>query len=203
MPSTKPKRILRVNEIFPSIQGEGKFAGTPMLFIRLAGCNLMCPWCDTKYHTEGKEYDEYEVVQEILKHGLPVCWTGGEPALQMEAISRVWSLTWAQVGHHIETNGTIDFEPAPFVHIVISPKEGAPFRFRFKDAPNVEIKVVTDLRTVGGLLLQMADCLMPLTTGDPVKDLETKQRVWNYCIEVKKRYCERIHIDVWGNKRGV
>ena len=96
-----------VNEIFESIQGEGRYAGMPALFIRLSGCNRNCEWCDTKYHNEGKEMAIHEVVNEIKKsHRDLVVWTGGEPCLQKH---HVWLVldNATDVKHHIETNGTI------------------------------------------------------------------------------------------------
>ena len=83
-------------EIFVSIQGEGVFAGTPCVFIRLASCNLSCSWCDTKYTWDWKNYeyanhvmtlhndDIYSMIDEYnLKH---VVITGGEPLLQQQAL---------------------------------------------------------------------------------------------------------------------
>jgi putative chitinase len=52
---------MRVNEIFCSIQGEGKYAGCPAIFIRLSGCTRKCSFCDTKYHTNGKEMSVEDV----------------------------------------------------------------------------------------------------------------------------------------------
>ena len=84
-------------EIFVSIQGEGVFAGTPCIFIRLASCNLSCNWCDTKYTWDWKNYeyadhvitlnddDIYLIIKEHnLKH---VVITGGEPLLQKPCIN--------------------------------------------------------------------------------------------------------------------
>jgi len=77
----RPKDSYRVNEIFTSVQGEGGFAGTPATFIRLQGCSVGCPWCDTKYTWEaGGEWMTVNdiVVQAKTRH---VVITGGEPTL--------------------------------------------------------------------------------------------------------------------------
>ncbi|MBR5680515.1 MAG: 7-carboxy-7-deazaguanine synthase QueE, partial [Clostridia bacterium] len=71
----------RVNEIFYSIQGEGRFAGTPAVFVRFSGCNLSCPWCDTA-HARGVEMTAGELedaVGKLLKdhEGAIVVLTGG------------------------------------------------------------------------------------------------------------------------------
>jgi 7-carboxy-7-deazaguanine synthase len=72
-----------VNEIFYSLQGEGLLAGTPSVFIRLAGCPLQCKWCDTKYAwdaNEGEELPVSEIVNRIVQWpSRYVVITGGEP----------------------------------------------------------------------------------------------------------------------------
>ena len=76
---------MRVNEIFYSLQGEGAYTGTPSIFIRLAGCNLRCPFCDTK-HESYKVLTKEEIMAQIAnftaKH---IVFTGGEPSLQLTA----------------------------------------------------------------------------------------------------------------------
>lgn len=80
--------ILRITEIFPSIQGEGLRQGEATLFLRLSGCNLRCSFCDTKYAwKKGRGYTVEKIIEKIkeLKARFPsrwVCLTGGEPLLQ-------------------------------------------------------------------------------------------------------------------------
>ena len=74
---------MRVNEIFYSIQGEGAHTGTPCVFIRLSGCNLKCPFCDTDFK-DYKEMDEYEIVDAVCELSTEcefVVITGGEPTI--------------------------------------------------------------------------------------------------------------------------
>ena len=79
-----------INEIFEGIQGEGKYVGMPMLFIRCSGCTRACSFCDTKYHTKGKEMTIDEVIKIIKKSKLNyVCFTGGEPLLQIDVIREI------------------------------------------------------------------------------------------------------------------
>jgi len=127
MPSGEP-------EIFLSIQGEGRTAGTPSTFVRLATCNLACSWCDTAYTWDWAsfEYDE-QVLQmdaaevskrvEALDTGNVVI-TGGEPLLQsLDAL--VGELTGAGHTVEIETNGTIAPSPALIASVTrwnVSPK---------------------------------------------------------------------------------
>lgn len=75
---------MRVNEIFYSLQGEGRFTGTPAVFLRLSGCNLKCPFCDTE-HEDGVEMQPAEIISEILKYpSRHIVITGGEPSLQLD-----------------------------------------------------------------------------------------------------------------------
>jgi 7-carboxy-7-deazaguanine synthase len=76
--------MLRVNEIFRSIQGESTFAGRPCVFVRLTGCDLRCAWCDTAYaFTEGRARSVDEVLAEATSYACDLVEiTGGEPLLQ-------------------------------------------------------------------------------------------------------------------------
>lgn len=100
--------MLKVLEIFHSIDGEGTRAGELTTFIRLAGCNLHCRYCDTAYSINPKEWKEMSVEEVISKvQYRNVTVTGGEPLLQEDAWILCKSL--AEQGHsvNIETNGTI------------------------------------------------------------------------------------------------
>lgn len=103
---------VEVHSMFWTIQGEGPFSGTPAVFIRLAGCNLQCPWCDTEY-TQGREAISPEVaLQRVnsmpIHNGGLVVITGGEPFRQPAALE---ALCFALIdeGYYIqiETNGTL------------------------------------------------------------------------------------------------
>ncbi|CVK33072.1 radical SAM protein [Methanoculleus bourgensis] len=101
-----------VSEIFRSLQGEGKNQGRPCTFIRLAGCNLRCAWCDTPYAREGgKEMSVAQILDLIwLQNGKHICITGGEPLLWAEEVLellRKFDIHGYNV--EIETNGTLDF----------------------------------------------------------------------------------------------
>jgi 7-carboxy-7-deazaguanine synthase len=107
---------LRVLEIFESLQGEGYWSGTPMTFVRLAGCNapdldLGCvQWCDTREGWNPDFGEDLEVSEVILQVRLPrVCLTGGEPLLQKEGVARLAAdARGLGMRLHLETNGTID-----------------------------------------------------------------------------------------------
>ena len=78
--------MLKVNEIFLSIQGESSFAGLLFAFIRLTSCDLRCIYCDTKYaYEEGDFLSIDKIVKKVQSFGVSrVCVTGGEPMLQQE-----------------------------------------------------------------------------------------------------------------------
>ena len=118
--------ILKVSEVFDSIQGEGCYAGTPCIFLRLASCNLKCAWCDTKYtwdwenydiDKEIKEYSVYEIAKKItLSNKTHVVITGGEPLLQQAKLVSLLRLLKSKRGKEsnpnvyfveMETNGTV------------------------------------------------------------------------------------------------
>lgn len=114
--------MLKVNEIFASIQGEGSMAGMPMTFIRLTGCNLSCKFCDTKYaRNKGKLMAEEDIVAECIALGLlRVCITGGEPLIQnLELL--IGKLVRNGFFISLETNGTQEIPPH-IHHTTISPK---------------------------------------------------------------------------------
>ena len=101
--------MLRVSEIFASIQGETSYVGLPFAFVRLTGCNLRCRYCDATYaYDDGEEIPLGEVVSRVTYFGIPrVTVTGGEPLLQEEAPALVAALL--DLGHTVlvETNGTV------------------------------------------------------------------------------------------------
>ena len=115
-------KTYRVNEIFYSLQGEGFWTGTPMVFVRLSGCNLQCPFCDTD-HAAFTQLSASEMVEEALKLGgecRRICLTGGEPSLQAgEALLQAFHQAGFTV--HMETNGT-QAVPAGVDWITLSPK---------------------------------------------------------------------------------
>ncbi|RMD45195.1 MAG: 7-carboxy-7-deazaguanine synthase QueE [Aquificota bacterium] len=106
----KTKKI-KVVEIFKTVEGEGSWVGLPVSFIRLEGCNLRCPWCDTPYSYDGKSYKEYtieEIFSSVEKFGLKrLCITGGEPFLTEELpdILEIFLKNGYKV--LVETNGTL------------------------------------------------------------------------------------------------
>jgi 7-carboxy-7-deazaguanine synthase len=103
---------MKIAEIFRSLQGEGRNQGKPCLFIRLAGCNLHCSWCDTpNAQAGGSEMSIDAILEQVWRLNPPyVCITGGEPLLQKDDLEPLLSsLHTRGTTIDIETNGTIDF----------------------------------------------------------------------------------------------
>ncbi|HRU80268.1 MAG TPA: radical SAM protein [Methanolinea sp.] len=117
---------MMVNEIFRSIQGEGINQGRPCTFIRFAGCNLDCSWCDTRRaRSGGREMDRDAILGRVRElGGRYVCITGGEPLMQgPPLLSLVQDLFSAGYAIDIETNGTLDFSPfQPYAGICMDVK---------------------------------------------------------------------------------
>lgn len=118
----KPKRtgksVIRVTEIFYSIQGEGLHIGLPTVFIRTAGCNLSCSWCDTAYardFEDSKNMAVSDIVEEVRKYPCKlVCITGGEPLIQKLSVRTLMrKLLKLNYSIDIETNGSISLNTLP------------------------------------------------------------------------------------------
>ena len=101
---------MKVNEIFKSIQGESSFAGLPCVFVRLAGCNLRCSYCDTTHaYEENTEIAVDEILEKVKSFNCPLVEiTGGEPLLQEKTYLLLNKLLDAGERVLIETNGSLD-----------------------------------------------------------------------------------------------
>lgn len=99
---------IKINEIFYSIQGEGKTTGLPTVFIRLTGCNLRCSYCDTKYaYYKGKKLETSKIIEKIKKYNCKnICITGGEPLLQKNVTILIDKLIEKNYNILLETNGS-------------------------------------------------------------------------------------------------
>jgi len=103
---------MKINEVFYSIQGEGKWSGFPNIFIRTTGCNLRCSYCDTKYAYEnGKKMSINNILKEIRKYPCKrICITGGEPLLQSQTYDLIDLLLKKDYLICLETNGSLSIE---------------------------------------------------------------------------------------------
>ncbi|MCL4499893.1 MAG: 7-carboxy-7-deazaguanine synthase QueE [Chloroflexi bacterium] len=172
---------MKVSEIFYSIQGEGANSGTPMVFVRLAGCNLRCDFCDTDYAFDGgRELDEAAVLKEVA--GYPakwVCVTGGEPMLQ-DVGRLIDMLKGAGRSVQVETNGTV-FQETNCDWLVLSPKRGKPPVEEMLERAN-EIKLVVDSPEI----LERACDLEPWGSAHSVQPVSNRSDVTSLCVEFVK-----------------
>jgi 7-carboxy-7-deazaguanine synthase len=104
--------MLRVNEVFFSIQGEGTRAGRPCVFVRLTGCPLRCHYCDSRYaFDEGDERSHDDVLREIARYPCRLVeLTGGEPLAQDDAFAFVARLADEGWEVLVETSGHVSLE---------------------------------------------------------------------------------------------
>ena len=102
--------MLKVNEIFFSIQGESSYAGLPCIFVRFTGCNLRCRYCDTRYaYQEGRELSIPEIVEKIEAHPCALVeLTGGEPLVQEDVYPLMEELLSLGYQLLLETNGSMN-----------------------------------------------------------------------------------------------
>ena len=179
-------RIFRVNNIFYSLQGEGRNTGRAAVFIRFAGCNLRCSFCDTEFESyrEMTEEDILAVIRDYPSHF--VVLTGGEPTLQVDE-AFVDLLHQHEYEVAMESNGT---RPAPknLDWLTVSPKtfSGEWGEVRGKRLPD-ELKVVFDENTDPETFLSPLTShlspllyLQPCDTGDPVRNKAITQDCVNY-----------------------
>lgn len=168
---------LDVNSVFHTIQGEGPLAGTPAVFVRLAGCNLQCPQCDTEYtaRTSWSVGELLTIVQQKRRSAKLVVITGGEP-MRQEIGPFVRALLIDGYRVQIETNGTF-YRDLPFEHarlfIVCSPKTGA---VNSKLLPHIcAFKYVADAPS----LMESVDGLPTYALGLPARRGLYRPPIWH------------------------
>jgi 7-carboxy-7-deazaguanine synthase len=107
--------MLKINEIYASIQGESSHTGLPCIFIRLTGCNLRCSWCDTAYaFYAGNDLTIEETLQKVDTFGLPLVEiTGGEPLLQEGVYPLMEALLKKGYRVMLETSGALPIDKVP------------------------------------------------------------------------------------------
>lgn len=173
----------KINEIFYSVQGEGLHAGRPAHFIRFSGCNLHCPFCDTK-HEEGVMMTDEEILEKINFGSNMVVLTGGEPTL---FIDEQFIRKLNNLGKYvcIETNGTHELPKGKFF-VTLSPK------FEFVSKAELKIKRASELKVVWNgknNMYKYSDIvakhrfIQPCDTQDKEKNAQIMQEVVEYVKE--------------------
>ena len=187
--------MMKVNEIFYSLQGEGYHSGTPAVFVRFSGCNLRCPFCDTQ-HEEGIEMSETEIVEAVKAYPASlVVVTGGEPAMQLTE-GLVDALHAAGKYVSVETNGTLPL-PKNVDWITLSPKDiwvgpqAAPVLSHAD-----ELKLLFDGRHEPSLYSHIAVAhrfLQPCDMGNDARNAEIMQATVDY---IKKNPAWRLSLQI-------
>lgn len=173
-------KMYRINEIFYSLQGEGRWAGRPAIFIRFSGCNLACPFCDTdfKAYTEMTAEGIIEAVGQWSECRFVVL-TGGEPTLQVD-FELVDKLHDAKYYVAMETNGTKDY-PWNLDWVTVSPKQD------FVKYGEVVVKQANEVKLVYDGVHEPKDYgidaelyyLQPCDVGDAEKN----RRITDECVK--------------------
>ncbi len=152
--------MLALAEIFYSVQGEGAWTGTPAVFVRLAGCNLNCRFCDTDFSVKAFA-SVTDVVARVREAGgtCPmVVLTGGEPLAQAESSTLIDALRADGRRVHIESNGSIAVDLPSDVWLTVSPKE----RLHPAMAARAnEVKLIVDGRVPGEWLAAFGTRTLP------------------------------------------
>ncbi len=228
---------MRIAEVFHSIQGEGKLAGVPSVFVRASGCNLRCVWCDTPYaswNPEGDNIPVEKIVAQVLAFGAThTVVTGGEPmimpdvvelcaALQnanqhitIETAATVWkpvTVDLASLSPKLSNSTPVDREGGKFADMHEKQRLNVPVIQRFIDeSPDFQLKFVVssenDLFEIDDLLHQLKGFepqdiqLMP--EGIDAATLASRAPwIAEVCKKTGYRYCPRLHVELFGNRRG-
>jgi len=208
---------MKINEIFYSIQGEGKWTGLPNIFIRTTGCNLRCKYCDTKYaYFEGEELKIEQILNKIKKYNCKkICITGGEPLLQKELNELLSNLEKNEYVVLIETNGSLDIKKyKKYRNILFSvdikcPSSEMHEKTFFENIKNVEekdqIKFVIDNKTDYDYAKRIINKFSPICEiiFQPVyKSNQKALAEWILKDNLNVKLGLQIHKIIWGDIKG-
>ena len=225
---------MQINEIFYSIQGEGKLAGVPSVFVRISGCPLRCKWCDTKYawdEKSGRDMTIAAVCNEVAKYKTDfLVITGGEPMVNQHLPLLVTAL--AKQGKHItlETSGVAYTPDLPVDLMSISPKlsNSVPLNSKLADVHEkamLNVKAIkqlikhyqyqlkfvvdspADIEEVDSILgrigrVKKENILLMPQASDKKRLAEKSVMAAKLAIENGFSFSPRLHIMIWGNRKG-
>lgn len=216
---------MQVSEIFYSIQGEGTNTGAPAIFLRLSGCHLRCSWCDSKFtwdRKSGKQMTIEQVIKEIKKFpSTHLVITGGEPLLQQSELTNLLKeLKKAKYFVEVETSATLE----TFLNKFIDQYNCSP-KLSNSNNKNADLKkevinsfpkdktyykfVIdkeSDIKEVESLIKKFdlpKDKIILMPQGITKKAVKEKTK-WliEICKKHNYRLSQRLHIEIWGNKKG-
>lgn len=222
---------MRIAEIFYSVQGEGALIGVPSVFVRTSGCNLRCVWCDTPYTSwqpEGDELSLDEILARVDAKTRHVVVTGGEPMIAPQIVELTEKLATRGLHITIETAGTV-YKPVRCDLMSISPKlahstppgewSATHERLRIQpdalrnlmDAFDYQLKFVVaapeDMDEIRPLIERLqADRSKVILMPEGIDPVALRQRgIWlaEICKQEGFRFSPRLHVDLYGNTRGM
>lgn len=215
--------IMKVVDIFYSLQGEGFLAGVPSVFVRLAGCPLRCKWCDTKYawdYGAGDDYSIEKILQTVQQWNSKfIVVTGGEPMVNPDLQQLVRKLKDLDKHITIETAGVAFIAALPCDLMSISPKlsnaDSAPEETilrRLIDNYEYQLKFVVDseddlaeiqqtIKKLGNVDSEKVMLMPQAATRD---ELSAKSpMVAELCKRTGFAFCHRLQVLLWNNSRGM
>lgn len=209
--------VMKVCEIFYSLQGEGGWVGVPMVFVRLVGCNLRCSFCDTRYaYVGGVEMSVSEILNKVK--GYPcrwVCVTGGEPLVQKETISLVKTLVGTKYRVCLETNGSLDISSLlrlqnVFVSMDVKcPSSGMMDQMKFTNIKKLRGKdqlkfVIGDRKDYmyAKEVVERYPCRCPMFFQPVWRTDPRKLALWILTDGLNVRLSLQFHKIIWGEQRG-
>lgn len=209
--------MLRVTEIFHSLQGESTRVGLPTVFVRLTGCPLRCVWCDTEYAFGGGEtLTVADILARVAAFGCPtVCVTGGEPLAQKACLDLLAALCDAGYSVSLETGGTLDIDAVDSrVSRIVdlkAPDSGECAKVRWENlallTPRDELKLVLASEGDYGwaktqLREHRLDTLCPVLFSPVQGSLAPEQLAeWILRDRLPVRFQLQMHKVLWGNER--
>jgi 7-carboxy-7-deazaguanine synthase len=211
---------MNISEIFYSIQGESTYSGLPCVFVRTAGCNLNCAYCDTKYASETRfKLTSEEILRKIrtFKHTNLVEITGGEPLLQKDINALFKLLNDNNFKILLETNGSIDLKTVPeYVCKIVdikTPSSGHRKSFilsnlNYIDTEKDNLKFVIsnlyDYAWMKDFLKKhqlSGQHILVSTVSNEISPQTIAKKILHDGLNV--RFQLQIHKYIWGNKAGV
>ena len=210
---------MKINEIFLSIQGEGIYTGIPSVFIRTAGCNLNCPWCDTAYaksQDDGTEMSISSIVKEAQRYDIDhVIITGGEPTIYPEELKKLCNeLNFLNKKITVETNSTLFVDCNPHL-LSLSPKLYQDWNDEII-MKNISKNCEKQIKIVVSSIEEAIDALKRIEKFDikkeniflmpnaDTRDKHIRGAAWlvPFCCKNNVRFCGRLQTLLWNSEHG-
>jgi len=211
--------MLRITELFYSIQGEARHSGLPTVFIRLTGCPMRCTYCDSAYAFHGGEKRSIEsIIEEVKQYETPyVTVTGGEPLVQKECIALLKQLCDQGYKVSIETGNAVSIANVDSrVHIVLdikTPDSGEEPNNYYENIPLIQSKdqfkfVIcsrTDYEWSKNLVIEqkLTDRCEVLFSPSSEQCEAKELAEWILADQLNVRFQIQLHKNLWGDVPGV